>query len=734
MTLSIRQRLLLSHFGVILAVTLALGIISYVVMKNQLEDALTASLDFNAKNVAHQVEAFLKSREMLLAEIGTGHAVEDLPTTKSEVVLGRFLGRFQQDFPILSYSDPNGRERARVVRGQVSSDQNNRLQEPFLQAAVDNPGRVLVGPMVWSPELKLPVLQLVIGLKPDSGGDRGGVLLGGFPIRELAEFLPAVDEDHQLMVYLVNAEGTVLLAPNPNEVFAPFVLIDSDGSDLLSRILGLQNGLERATLMGTDSFVAFAPVSRIGWTVVAGLPHDQFTAGPNRLRDMAVAVFALICVGGLLGAYFLAAGIAEPLHRLTAAAEGLARGERPPLPDIDRGDEIGTLARAFGSMTKDLERTTVSRDALDNILRSMNDSLLVVALDGTIGLSNDATTRLLGYTREELIGRPVIDLFAEENKGIETWFDYLIDTRDGGHIEKFYLARDGRQIPVSFSSAILEGPKGRTEGVVCVALDVSARKAAEREMQRVAAKLEQSRRDLEDFAFIAAHDLQEPLRKIMSFGERLQSHLKGQPNDQGLDYLGRMLGAARRLQSLMQDLLLYSEVDTKAQPFKEVEVGEIVDQVLRDLSGRIADLGAQISVARLPRLAADPRQIRQLLLNLIDNALKFHREGVAPVIRISGTVPAPTPEGCSGTFCWLSVSDNGIGFEEQYLERISGVFQRLHGRDRYEGSGIGLAICNKIVKRHRGVLSAQSRPGEGATFIISLPLSQPSCEDPTVPG
>jgi len=232
--------------------------------------------------------------------------------------------------------------------------------------------------------------------------------------------------------------------------------------------------------------------------------------------------------------------------------------------------------------------------------------------------------------------------------------------------------------------------------------------------------LKQSNRELEQFASVASHDLQEPLRKIEAFGDRLKL-TRDSLNDQSRDYLDRILSSASRMRTLINDLLMFSRVATRAQPFKKVDLGQIGREVVSDLEGRIQQVDGKVEMGELPQLEADPTQVRQLLQNLIGNGLKFHRPGVKPVVRIGARL---LDEAGQPPRLEIIVSDNGIGFEEQYLDRIFEVFQRLHGRNEFEGTGIGLAICRKIVERHGGTITARSQVGEGSTFIVTLPTGQ----------
>ncbi|WP_017314294.1 PAS domain-containing protein [Mastigocladopsis repens] len=233
-------------------------------------------------------------------------------------------------------------------------------------------------------------------------------------------------------------------------------------------------------------------------------------------------------------------------------------------------------------------------------------------------------------------------------------------------------------------------------------------------------ELLRSNDELQQFAFIASHDLQEPLRKIKTFGERLKAAYSDALTDQGRDYLDRMQNATRRMQALIEDLLTLSRVTTRGQPFVPVDLTQVTQEVLSDLEIRIQQTGAYVEVGELPIIHADPLQMRQLLQNLIGNALKFHRQGERPIVNI---YTQQLNDQDAVEFCQIIVEDNGIGFDEKYLDRIFNVFQRLHGRSEYEGTGIGLAICRKIVERHNGSISAQSTPGQGSRFIVILPIN-----------
>lgn len=240
--------------------------------------------------------------------------------------------------------------------------------------------------------------------------------------------------------------------------------------------------------------------------------------------------------------------------------------------------------------------------------------------------------------------------------------------------------------------------------------------------------LKRSNKNLEQFAYIASHDLQEPLRKIQQFGDLLISQYATSLGD-GVNYLERMQVAARRMSTLIRDLLAFSRISTRQEISDSVFLADIVNTVVADLDLRIQEAEAVVTVTHLPTVQGDPAQLAQLFQNLLTNGLKFRRAEVAPKIEINSQAIAAIdlPAGIRPTrlatnYHRIDVVDNGIGFDEKYLDRIFQVFQRLHGKSEYAGTGVGLAICEKVAANHGGAITATSQPGQGATFSIYLPV------------
>lgn len=248
-----------------------------------------------------------------------------------------------------------------------------------------------------------------------------------------------------------------------------------------------------------------------------------------------------------------------------------------------------------------------------------------------------------------------------------------------------------------------------------------------------AAELARSNSELEQFASVASHDLQEPLRKIRMYAQRLPKRVGDDLPEEAASDLGRMHDAAERMQRLIDDLLSFARVSSRQRDFEPVDLSALARDVVGDLEARIRELEAQVEIGELPVVAADRMQMGQLLQNLLSNALKFHRDGVPPIVRIRAEIVEGAPsrfagEATNGRRCLIAVEDNGIGFEPKYAERIFSAFERLHSRSEYDGTGIGLSIARKIAWRHGGELTAKGAPGEGSTFTLTLPLPLQTAE------
>lgn len=376
----------------------------------------------------------------------------------------------------------------------------------------------------------------------------------------------------------------------------------------------------------------------------------------------------------------------------------------------------------------------------EETLQSLTNALFESATEGII-LSNPlgeiikinpSAERMFRYEHDELLGQKVEILVPKrvvgKHEGYRADFNAHPKARSMGMGMDLYAVRkDKTEFPVEISLSYFQ--RNNENYVISFIIDITHRKKAEDEilsakthLELYAEQLKLSNKELEQFAYVASHDLQEPLRKIQAFGDRIKSKEGNALTETGKDYLDRMLNAASRMQNLINALLSFSRVSSQAKPFKKIDLAQVMKDILYDLEIAIENSHAEIQVAPLPWIEADETQMWQLFQNLISNALKFHKEGAAPKLSISCEEISCLP-GSKRKCVQIIIVDNGIGFDEKYAEKIFNIFQRLESAN-YKGTGVGLAICKKIVQRHGGEIVAKSVPGHGSEFIVTLPMVQ----------
>ncbi len=363
---------------------------------------------------------------------------------------------------------------------------------------------------------------------------------------------------------------------------------------------------------------------------------------------------------------------------------------------------------------RDITDRKRSEERFRALLESAPDAIVIIDSDGRIVLVNAQAERLFGYSREKLLHQPIELLVPADIHGHPQ--DHFLDVFSdqptgilGSYIELIGRRRDGTELPIEISFNPLTTDEGNL--VFSSIRDITERKRAEK-LAKQAEDLAQSNAELQQFAHVASHDLQEPLRMVTSYAQLLETRYKGKLDADADVFLGFMIDGARRMQALIEGLLAYSRVGFKHKPFGAVDCNVAVQEAIHNLSKAIADAQATINCGGLPAVKADHRQLIQLFQNLIGNAVKF-RGTEPPQIQVSAS------EDKNG---WLfSISDNGIGIGLDHVDRIFLIFQRLHLASEYPGTGIGLAICKRIVEGHGGKIWVESTPGRGSIFYFTLP-------------
>jgi PAS domain S-box-containing protein len=396
-------------------------------------------------------------------------------------------------------------------------------------------------------------------------------------------------------------------------------------------------------------------------------------------------------------------------HREVRLAEDDALGREELLAELQR-------LRARIAEIEHSPAPTVGERLFGGLLEAAPDGIVITDAAGVIRLVNPHAEQIFGYERGELTGKPIEVLIPDELRKVhvqhrKAYASSPASRRMGIGLKLVGRRKDGTEVPTEISLSPLETPEGRY--TVSAIRDVTERRDAERLMQQQAEALARSNDELQQFAYVASHDLQEPLRMVSSYLQLLERRYQGKLDDDAREFIAFAVDGAKRMQALINDLLAFSRIGTRDDVHSRVDLGDTLQKVLKDLDLAIAEAGAKVHVDRLPTVTAEPTQMSQLLGNLVGNAIKFHRPGEAPEVWVSARHTGEAWE--------IAVKDNGIGLDPKYRDRIFQIFQRLHTRQEYPGTGIGLAICKRIVERHRGSLRVESAPGEGATFLFTLP-------------
>ena len=490
-------------------------------------------------------------------------------------------------------------------------------------------------------------------------------------------------------------------------------------------------------LMTTDSSGIITEVNRATEEItgysqeeLVGKPFASFFSEPERaqagieqvLGENKVSDYELTIVtkdGKNVPVSYNATVLKDPEGRITGVL-GSARDNT----DAKRAGEALRVAGAYNR----------------SLVEGIPDPIVSINKQGKINDVNDATELITGWSREELIGKDFSDYFTDPEKAREGYQqafkegsakDYQLDIRH----------RDGHVLPVLYNASVYRDEAGKVAGVIAGARDMTQIRQKEEELNEMSHELSRSNEELQRFAYVAAHDLQEPLRMVASYVQLLEKRYKDKLDNDANEFINYAVDGAKRMQNLINALLSYSRVSTHGKDFTPVECDALLAQAIFNLQAAIEESGAVITHDPLPTVMADEVQLGQLFQNLIGNAIKFrseetprvhvsaerveksarHREASAKADGPSGEAGGQTPKS-KITKGWIfSVRDNGIGIDQEYAERIFIIFQRLHGKEEYPGTGIGLAVCKRILDRHNGGIWVESQIGKGSIFWFTIP-------------
>ncbi len=736
----VRRRLRLALIGLAVVPLLAFGAVeAWLRYKGALDEAITLQQQVAARVAEHFKEYVVGELESDMRIAARVSSVEKLAPDEQRTVLSKLL-TYKDAFTEVALLDAAGRESARVSRAELVTvrDLSDRSATDVYRTPVAT-GETYYSPIYRRASDAQSMLDIALPLVDRRTGAVAAILVAAVRLQPIWDVVTYAATGSGVSTFVVDRNGRVVAHPDPSITLRDTLFVVPPSA-------GIHVGLS-----AEKEVMAFA-VTTFGerqLTVVALQPASAALYTVYRVMVIGgVTLIAALLAAGVL-AWIVVAPITRRITGLASAAHSIAEGNLDVRADDAVDDEFGALGGSFNAMvsalrekveqalaarqevvllnaeleqrvqlrTADLERANVALErsnvVTDSIIESLPGVFYQISPEGRFVRWNRAFEQVTRYTPEEIEALNPLALF--EGKDKEAVGASIARVFESGEAEigADFVPKAGVPVPYWFTGMLkhLDG----SPYLIGMGTDVSALKEIESELRQSRDGLERSNKELEQFAYVASHDLQEPLRMVASYTQLLERRYKDQLDDNAREFIAFAVDGANRMQRLINDLLAYSRVQTRAGEPELVELNHVLGQARANLATAIEESGALVTNDELPVVVADPAQLLSVLQNLIGNAVKFHGED-PPRVHISARE--------SDGEVLISVRDNGIGIRKEHQERIFLIFQRLHNRKDYPGTGIGLALCKRIVERHGGRIWVESEEGSGATFTFTLPTGR----------
>jgi len=463
------------------------------------------------------------------------------------------------------------------------------------------------------------------------------------------------------------------------------------------------------------TYVYFEPWD---WIMGTSVYLDEFLKDINRIKNLIIFVCLIAIVLGSATAYLFASAMTTTFNKLVNKMDIVAKGNldvnMEDVEAVDNKNEIGQLANAFKQMTNNLKQTTVSKDYVDSIFANMNDALLVVGKDEKIKTVNDAACSLLGYDKSEMLKYSVDAFFSSETEAgsLKSIIARIFQGEIVANHEIELKDKEDVPIAVSFNGAPFKDSEGEITSAILAVRDIRELKKARQKLEEKIVEVQRSNKELDDFTYVVSHDLKEPLRGIEAFSAFLSDKHKSKLDKEGNRYIEVIRKSARKMQTLINDLLELSRISRQKKPYEDVDLNKLLVDIREDLALRLKERNVNLKILDLPTIKYERIRIIQLFTNLITNAIKYN-DKEEPVVEVGCEYSTDKESKCY-------VKDNGKGIAKEFQKKVFDLFQRLEGETQ-KGSGAGLTICKKIVEAHGGTVWVESELGEGSTFYFTIP-------------
>jgi PAS domain S-box-containing protein len=736
--ISLFPRLLLALLTVVVLISGMLTTVFYVYSKRSLEKQTMGNIRQQIARISYHFTAELGAVLVKDLHLLASNPILDDFIMSSELereVTGRGVERFffeslrySKNYESISFVNSSGQEVVKVNRsGRVRTYRTVAETPIFARIKAGQAGGIDVeGPF----RDQYDNVFFTSGIyKTDADiGRFGGVVLVDHSLREFLGYLDTIKIFEENPLWVFTPKGTLLKQPATKGALLdprPFLAKEFQKKPSLAMVDG-------GMLVYQDLYVnPDRPLLRLAVSIPSSL----------LLRDMQALLrfFLLVAVAGLIVtsiiAYYLAGYLSRPIRELAHAASRLAKGELTTKVIGRSSGEVQLLIDSFNRMSEDLQRTTVSKNYVNDILASMRDTLIVASTDGTITRINMAASFLLGYDETELVGERLGWVVLDEPGAVLPTLDTILENSSISSVEKTYLDRNGKMVPMLFSASVMRGSDGQVQGVVCVAQDMTERKKAEEKLHKYSEELQEINEELKNFAYIISHDLRAPLVNIKGFSDELIHSIRelGPILEKNLDgfsqadreKFGAVLkkdipealtfigSSVSRMDNLINAVLKLSRAGRRDLSPEPVSIQDLIGTIAASLAHQLGAKNAQVTLQEgLPEVVADKTALGQIFGNLLDNAVKYLEPGRAGSIEISA-------ERQDGEVVF-HVRDNGRGMAQEDIPRAFEIFRRV-GRQDVSGEGMGLAYVKTLVRSQGGRIWCESEPDKGTTFSFTLP-------------
>jgi PAS domain S-box-containing protein len=709
-------RLTLVFIAYASALLIGVGLMAYDSGRNALRAATISELQATALEKESSLDKWVQDKQGDISALATDpttvqaafdllQAAPNSPESQlahDELVENLTPHLSQGEFLELSLLDPqSGRVLASTDPVEEGKFKENR---PYY---INGKTRPFVQNLYYSISLQSIAMTASTPLKTRQG-QLVGVLAGRLNLKEMNDIISRRTGLHQTDdAYLVNSSS--LFVTQPRFIKNPAVLQRAIHTPAVDQCLQQQSGvIEAIDYRDVPAFVVYRWLPDRNLCLVVKMDQTEAYGPIRAFGGTIAAISALALLAAAALAFALARGLTRPILALQEGAARFGRGELGVRLDNDAKDELGQLAIEFNKMAEGLvEQQTHLRRRAEQFFNLSPDLLCAISSTARMQDLNPAWEVILGYFEEDLKGRLLSSFVHPDDWAMTQISLRRIADEGSGRFENRWQHKDGHYRWLAW--VVVNSSVDQL--LYAAARDITERRLAEERMRQQTDELERSNRELQEFAYVASHDLQEPLQMVSNHVQLLSRRYHGRLDQDADEFIDFALEGTSRLKSLIADLLAYSKVGTNSSRFAHVEMARVFTRVMETYQPMIEEYRGSISCDDLPVVLGDDEQLIQLLQNLIDNSIKF-RSKEPPRIHVGARQLSER---------WLFfVRDNGIGIDPQYTERVFVLFQRLHSRDDYPGTGIGLAICRKIIERHGGHIWVDSEPGKGATFYFTL--------------